>query len=78
MPYNKCPKLMVVSSLEANITWFNVFSRGNVISKTLSPSEIVLGTPNIDDTHATLRPGSYAHYNIKAMSKNNIKTRSMA
>ena len=27
MPYNKFSKLTVVSSLEANITWLNVFSK---------------------------------------------------
>ena len=35
--------------------------RKNGIYKTLSPSEIVLGTPKIDATHDTLQPGSYVH-----------------
>ena len=53
MPYNKFPKLMVVSSLEANIIWFNVFPNKNRISKTISTSVIVLGKPEIDATHVT-------------------------
>ena len=61
MPYKKSPKIMVVSSLEANITWINVFPKKNGISKTLSPSVIVLGTKKIDATHDTLQPGSYVH-----------------
>ena len=58
MPYKKCPKLMVVSSLEANITWHNVFPNRNGISKTLSTSAIVIETPTIDATKATLKPVS--------------------
>ena len=69
---------VVVSPLEANITWLNVFPKKNGISKTLSPSAIVLVTPKIDATHAILRPGSYIHCNIKARSKNNTKKRSLA
>ena len=65
MIYKKLPKLMVVSSLEANITWLNVFPKKNGISKTLSPSAIVLGTTQIYDTRTTLQPGSYVHCNIK-------------
>ena len=69
---------MVVSSLEASITWINVFPKKNVIYNTLSTSAIVLGISNIDATHATLQPGSYVHCKIKARSKNNKKTRSLA
>ena len=58
------PKLMVVSSLEENITWLNVFPKKNGISNTLSPSTIVIGTPKIDANHATLKPGSYVYCNI--------------
>ena len=64
---------MVVSSLEANITWINVFPNKNVIYRTLSTSAIVLGIPKIDDTCATLQPGSYVHFKIKARSKKKIK-----
>ena len=78
MTYNKCPKLVVVSYLEANITWLNVLPKKNVIYKTLSTSEIVLLTPKIDATHATLQPGSYAHYKIKAKITNNTEIRSVA
>ena len=38
MTYKKCPKLMVMSSLEANITCLNVFPKKNGISNTLSTS----------------------------------------
>ena len=69
---------MVVSSLEANITWLNVFPEKNGISKTLSPSETVIGTSKIYATHATLKPGSYVYCKIKARIKNNMKTRSVA
>ena len=78
MTFKKIPKLMVVSSLEANITCINVFPKKDEISKTLSPSAIVLVTPKIDATHAILRPGSYIHCNIKARITNNMKTRSVA
>ena len=69
---------MVVSYLESNITWLNVFPKKNGIYKTLSPSTIVLGTLNIDTTHATVQPGSYANFKIKARITNNMKTRRMA
>ena len=45
----------------------------NEISKTLSPSAIVLGTPKIDATHDILQPGSYVHCKIKARITNNMK-----
>ena len=38
----------------------------------------MLGTPNIDATHTTLKPVSYLHCNIKARSTNNMKTRTTA
>ena len=78
MTYKKFPKLMVMSSLEANITWINLFPKKNGISKTLGPSAIVLGTPKIYFTQATLQPGSYVHCKIKARSTNNTKTRIVA
>ena len=78
LPYKKCPKLMLVSSLEGNITWLGVFPKKNGISKTLSLSAIVLVTPKIYYIHATLQPGSYVHCNIKARSTNNMKTSSLA
>ena len=61
IPYNNCPKLMVVSYLESNITCMNVFPKKSGISKTLSPSAIVFGTPNIYATHAALQPVLYVH-----------------
>ena len=67
---------MVVSSLEEKITWLNLFPKKNRISKTFSPSEILMGTPKIYATHDTLQHGSYVHCKIKAMNKNNTKTRS--
>ena len=78
IPDNKCPKLMVVSYLESNITCMNVFPKKSGISKTLSPSAIVFGTPNIYATHAALQPVSYVHWKVKTRSTNNIKTRSVA
>ena len=77
IPYKKCPKLVIVSSLKANITWLDMFPKKNGISKTLSPISIVLVTPKIDATHATLYPGSYAHCKINVRSKNKIKTSSV-
>ena len=77
MPYKKYQKLMVVSYLESNTTWLNVFPKKNGISKTLSTSVIALVTPKIYATYATLQPGSYAHRKIKARSTNNMKTRSV-
>ena len=59
--------------MEANITCLNVFPNKNGIYKTLSPIEIVLGTPNIDDTPSTLQPGSYVNCKIKARITNGMK-----
>ena len=64
IPYKKCPKLMAVSSIEANITWLNVLPKKNVKSKTLSLSAIMLGTQNIDATHAKIQPGLYVHFKV--------------
>ena len=72
--YKKFPKLIVVSSLESNITCINVFPRKDAIFKTLSPSAVVLVIPKIDATDATLKSGSYVHCKIKERSTNNIKT----
>ena len=69
---------MLVSSLEPKITWINVFPKKNGIYKTLSTSEMVLGKPNTDATHATLQPGSYVHCKTKEIIKNTTKTRSAA
>ena len=69
---------MVVSYLEANITWINLFPKKNGIYKTLSPSEIVLGKSKIDATHDTLQPVSYVNCKTKSRITNNIKTRRVA
>ena len=45
----------------------------NGISNTLSPSEIVIGTPKIDATESKLQPGPYVNFKIKARSTNNTK-----
>ena len=78
MPYKKCTKLMIVSSLEAKITWMGELPMKNVISKTSSPSAILLWTPEIDATPNTLQPRSYANYNIETRRENNAKIRSVA
>ena len=49
----------------------------NVMYKTLRPSEIVLGTPKIDSTRATLQDVSCVHWNIKAIGTNDTKTSSV-
>ena len=54
MPYKKFPKSMVVSYLELDINWINALPKRNRISKTPSPKEILLGTPQIDATNDTL------------------------
>ena len=77
MPYKKCQKLILVSSLEASITWLDLLPNKNRISKTLIPIAIVIGTPKINANHAILHPGSYLHCKIKARITNNMKTRSM-
>ena len=77
IPYKKCPKLMAVPYLEANITWMNVFPKENGISNALSTSAIMLRTPNIDATHNTLQPVSYVYCNFKTRRTNNMKTRNM-
>ena len=77
MPYKKFPKLMVVSSLEADITWLDIFPKKNGTYKKLSPSEIVLGTSKIDTTRAILQPGLYVYCKFKVIITNSIKTRSV-
>ena len=42
----------------------NILTKKDELPKTLSPSEMILGTPKIDDTHATLKSGSYVYCNI--------------
>ena len=73
MIYKKSPKLMVMSSLESNIIWINVFPKKNGISKTLNNSATVLGTPKIDATNSTLQTVFYVHCNIKARGTNKTK-----
>ena len=65
---------MVVSSLEANITCMDAFSKKNGISKTLSPSAIMVGTQNIDTIHITFQPGSYVNFKVNTISTNDMKT----
>ena len=60
---------MVLSSLEANITWINALQKKNGISKTVILSEIVLGTTKMDVTQDILQPRSYVHCNIKIKVK---------
>ena len=69
---------MVVSYLEANITFLNALLNKNGIYNALIPSAIVLVTPKIDDTHATIQPGPYVNFKIKSRNTNNIKTSSVA
>ena len=78
IPYKKFPKMMVVSYLEADITWMDVFPNKNRISKTLSTIEIVLETPKIYVTHTTLHPVSYLNFKVKSRRMNSMKTRIMA
>ena len=77
IPYKKCPKLMLVSYLEENITWMNALPKKNGISKTLSNSEIVLGTPKIDTTNITLQPVLYVYCKFKSKIMNGMKMRSV-
>ena len=77
MPYKNFPKLMVVLSLETNITWLNVFPKINLIYKTPSTSTIVVGTPKIDATQTTLQHGSYVYCKFDTLSMNNMKTSSV-
>ena len=74
---NNFPKLMGVSSLEANTTWLNSPLNKNVISKTLSSSAIVLDALKIDSTHDILQTVSYAHFKVKSRRTNGMKTMSM-
>ena len=69
---------MVVSSIEANITWMNALPKKNGIYKTISPSAIMLGTPTIDATHTTLQHLSYVHFKFKTRIMINMKTCSVA
>ena len=56
---------MILSSLEAKITWLNVYPKKNEIPRTLIPITVVSVTPNIYANHTTLQPVSYAYCNIK-------------
>ena len=69
---------MVVSYIETNITWLNVFPKKNGIFKTLKASTIMLVETKIYDTHATLKPGSYVYFKVKAIRTNDTKTSSVA
>ena len=77
IPFKKWPKLMVLLSLEANITRVNLLPNKCGIYKKITPITILLGSQKIDDYPATLQHRSYVHCKFKSIRLDIFKTRSV-
>ena len=60
IPYKRITKLMTRSIVESSVTWLNAFPAKEGVSKTMSPSAIVLGSPKPDYNKLKLTFGAYA------------------
>ena len=60
IPYKRITLLMTWSILESTTMWLNAFPAKDGVSKTLSPSAIVLATPKPDCKNLKITFGSYA------------------
>ena len=74
MPFKRITKLLLSSIIEEIILCLNDFPGKNGVSKTLSPSAIILGRPKRDCSNLTITPGAYAE--IKEQTTNTMKYRS--
>ena len=51
----------------------NAFPKKIGISKTFRPTKIMVGTPQIDNNHATFQHGAYVHFKVKKGRKIDTK-----
>ena len=59
-PYRKIPKVMTIGLIQGAVKWLNAFPSSTGISKTMSPSTIVLGLPKPNMKYKTIVFGAHA------------------
>ena len=59
-PYRKIPKVMTIGLIQGAVKWLNAFPSTTGISKTMSPSTIVLGLPKPNMKYKTIVFGAHA------------------
>jgi hypothetical protein len=74
MPYKRLPKTMIKHIILDGTFWLNAFASKNGISKTLSPANIVLGTPSPDCKLLKLRTGAYVQLTIGTTNTTKSRT----
>ena len=74
-PYRKIPKVMTIGLIKGAVKWLNAFPSLTGISKTMSPSTIVLGLPKPNMKYKTIVFG--AHAMVYIGTKNNMDARSI-
>ena len=75
VPYKRHTKLMTRQLVENVVHWLNAFPSKNGISKVLSPSTIVTGSPKPDFSKEKIAWGSYAM--AYTQTSNNMQSRSI-
>ena len=75
MPLKKSTKLMTRSLVQDMITCLSMFPSKNGISSNLSPSAIILGSPNTDHNNLKTTLGAYSQVYIG--NTNSIKQRTI-
>ena len=74
-PYKRIPKVMVIALVTSAVKWINAFPNKTGISRTMSPSTIVLGLPKPNMKFKRIVFGSYAM--VYAGTTNNQNARSV-
>ena len=75
MPYKKIPKVITIGLIYGAIKWLNAFPSMTGISKTMSPSTIVLGLPKPNMKHKRIVFGLHAM--VYAGTNNKMDARSL-
>ena len=75
LPYKKIPKVMTIGLIYGAIKWLNTFPSMKGISKTMSPSTIVLGLPKPNMKHKRIVFGS--HVMVYSGTNNKMDARSL-
>ena len=75
LPYNKYPKIMIISLMEHVTDMLNIFPSKESVSDTMSPATIVEGKQKLDLNQKRLPYGTYAQVWIG--TKNNMTQRSV-
>ena len=74
-PYKKIPKVMTIGLTQGAVKWLNAFPSPTGISKTMSPSTIILGLPKPNMKYKTIVFG--AHAMVYAGTNNRMDARSI-